>query len=505
MVEEKKVAEFKKALINFAYEKGFVYGPSPEIYGGVSGFYEFGPVGKTLKNNVENSIRKLFNRFQFFEVECPIVSPKIVWEASGHLGGFSDPLSRCEKCGSVWRVDNLISEQFGIDADSMGLKDLQKYLESNKVVCPGCKTRLEGEIKEHNLMLKTKVGLDSEMYNRPETATTTYLPFLNYVRFFRDKLPFGVFQIGNAYRNEISPRQHLIRGREFTQAEAQLFLFEDQKRNFKKFDEVKGVSLPLFTANNQKKGEGLSKISIGDAMKKGILKNQAYAWTLAITYQLFREFGFSDEDIRYKQHLPEKLAFYAEDAWDLEINLNSFGWVECCGVHDRKDYDLRTHSSFSGKELVVINPTNNEKEFPHILEIAIGPNRVLLALLDKFYDKKASEDGKTKLGIPSKLSPINVAVFPLLRKPELQEVAKGIFEELSNNFLVVFDESGSIGKRYLRQDEIGTPLCVTVDFDSVNKGLVTLRERDSEKQISVKRDSLKDTVRDFFEGKEIFR
>ena len=278
--KDKTSEDFKKSLLAFVSDKGFVYGPSPEIYGGMAGFYDFGHAGKTLKNNIENSIRKLFSRFQFFEVECPIVTPKIVWEASGHLGGFSDPLVKCAKCASIWRVDNLISEQFDIDADPLTIDPLKEFLQKNTVSCPSCKTRLSDEVKKHSLMLKTQVGIDTEMYNRPETATTTYLPFLNYLRFFRDKLPFGVFQIGNAYRNEISPRQHVIRGREFTQAEAQVFLFKEQKENFARFPEVENIVLPFFTAQNQKNDKGISRVTIGDAIKKKMLKNQAYAWTL---------------------------------------------------------------------------------------------------------------------------------------------------------------------------------------------------------------------------------
>jgi len=504
--KNKESDDFKKALMAFVYDKGFVYGPSPEIYGGMAGFYDFGPAGKTLKNNIENSIRKLFNRFQFFEVECPIVTPKIVWEASGHLGGFSDPLVRCTKCQSIWRVDNLISEQFDVDADSFTIEQLKEYLKKNTVACPSCKTRLSDDVKKHSLMLKTQVGIDTEMYNRPETATTTYLPFLNYVRFFRDKLPFGIFQIGNAYRNEISPRQHVIRGREFTQAEAQVFLFKEQKENFTRFPEVEEIVLPFFTAKNQKEEKGISKMSIGDAIKKKVLKNQAYAWTLGITYQLFKELGFSDDNLRLKQHLPEKLAFYADDAWDLEVKLSSFGWVECCGIHDRTNYDLTTHGKFSGKELMALNLTTNKKEIPHVLEIAMGPNRILLALLDNFYDKKSEEDGKTKLRIPKKLAPVKAAIFPLMKKPELQKVAKEIFESLSNDYLVVLDESGSIGKRYLRQDEIGTPICITIDYDSIEKDKsVTIRDRDSEKQIRVKISELKDVVRKIIDGEDVLK
>jgi len=505
--EKKKQAEFRKALMGYVYQKGFVYGPSPEIYGGVAGFFDFGPVGKTLKNNIENAIRKKFNKFQFFEVECPIVTPKIVWEASGHLGGFSDPLVKCLKCSAIWRVDNLISEQADVDADSMTIEQLSDYLKDKSVNCPSCGTRLPSDVKKQSLMLKTQVGLDVEMYNRPETATTTYLPFLNYLKFYRDKLPLGVFQIGNAYRNEISPRQHVIRGREFTQAEAQLFLFKDQKENFERFEDVKDVVLPFLTAQNQKSEKGIVRMSLGDAIKKKVLKNKAYAWCLGITYVLFRELGLSDENLRYKQHMPEKLAFYADDAWDLEVKFNSFGWVECCGVHDRTDYDLTTHGKFSGKELVALNPLTNKKEVPHILEIAMGPNRMLLAVLDNFYDKKAEEAGKTKLKIPAKLAPIKVAIFPLMKKEPLQKVADRIFEELSSDFLVVSDESGSIGKRYLRQDEVGTPICITVDYDSVDKdNSVTIRDRDSEKQVRVKISELRDVVRKVVnEGADILK
>lgn len=499
----KEVEDFRKTLMSFVSEKGFVYGPSPEIYGGMAGFYDFGPLGKTLKNNIENSIRKMFSRFQFFEVECPIVTPKAIWEASGHLGGFSDPLVKCSKCLSVWRVDNLISEEFDEDGDLMSIDELKKFLEKNKVICPSCKTRLSSDIKQHSLMLKTQVGIDSEMYNRPETATTTYLPFLNYARFYRNKFPFGVFQIGNAYRNEISPRQHIIRGREFTQAEAQIFLFKDQKENFSRFSEVKDLVVPFLAADSQKNNNKIISMTISEAIKKKMLKNEAYAWTIGITYQLFKSLGFSDDNLRYKQHLPEKLAFYADDAWDLEIKFNSFGWTECCGVHDRTDYDLTTHSKFSGKDLSAINPVTNNRETPHVLEIAIGPNRLLLALLDNFYDKKSEEDGKTKLRIPAHLSPIKFAIFPLTKDEKQRDIALEVFNDLSREFIVTIDDSGNIGKRYLRQDGIGTPFCITVDGDSSVDDSVTIRGRDSEEQVRVEISKLREVAKKIIEGEEL--
>lgn len=485
---------FKEDLMQFVSEKGFVYGPSPEIYGGVAGFYDFGPLGKTLKNNIENGIRKIFSKYQFFEVECPIVSPKPVWVASGHAGGFSDPLVKCTKCQAIWRVDNLIEEQHQIDCEPLTNEQLADVIKEKGLTCPSCKANLPDEIKNHSLMLKTQIGIDTEMYNRPETATTTYLPFLHYVRFFREKFPFGVFQIGNAYRNEISPRQHIIRGREFTQAEAQVFLFKDQKENFARFDDISDVELPFLTAQAQKDDGEVINITLKEAIEKKVLKNKAYAWTLGITCLLFRELGI--KEMRYRQHLPEKLAFYADDAWDLEVKFNSFGWVECCGVHDRTDYDLSTHSKHSGKSLVALNPATNQKETPHILEIAIGPNRLLLATLDNAYSKKAEDEGKTKLHLPTNLAPIKAAIFPLVKKEPLQKIAKDLFNELANEWIVQLDESGSIGKRYLRQDEIGTPFCITVDYDTVEKDTaVTIRNRDTEEQVRVPVAEVKDWLK----------
>ncbi len=497
MKQDKSKDKSREELISYISEKGFVYGPSPEIYGGVSGFFDFGPLGKSLKNNIEKQIRKLFTKFQFYEIECPNVLPKAVWEASGHLSGFSDPLVSCQKCKSIFRIDNLVEEQNEENVEGLSNEELETYLKENEINCPNCKERIPAKVSNHNLMLGTKVGLDIEMYNRPETATTSYLPFLNYVRFFRDKLPFGIFQIGNAYRNEISPRQHLLRGREFAQAEAQLFLFKDQKENFENFSEVEDLEIVFIPAKEKE-----IKLTLKEAIEKKLLKNKAYAWTLGITYHLFKELGFEDENLRYKQH--EKMAFYAEDAWDLEIKLNSFGWTECCGVHDRTDYDLKTHSEHSGKNLVaerqIPDPKNPDKqitikEIPHIIEIATGPNRLLFATLDQCYAKKDEDEGKTKLKIHKNLAPIKAAIFPLMKKPELQKLAKDIFDSLISEFIVQLDESGSIGKRYLRQDSIGTPYCITIDYDSVEDKSVTIRDRDTEKQERIKITDLKNWLK----------
>ncbi len=504
MVEQNRLKE----VSSYLQDKGFIYGPSPEIYGGLAGFFDYGPLGKLVKNNIEKTIRNVFTREGLFEVECPTVVPKEVWEASGHLGGFTDPLIR-DVDNNIFRCDNLIEEFFlknnlsldEIKLDGASHEELLSIIKTYNIKSPINGKDLVMEIKEHNLMMKTTIGIDREAYNRPETATTTYLPFLRYMNFFRDKLPNGVFQIGKAYRNEISPRQFMLRMREFTQAEAQLFLFKDQKNDFEKFEFVKEEKLPMI-ASGKKDADGdfpltyynlrytensktiENELSLQEAVEKGVLKNQAYAWTLALAFRTFESMGIPREKMRLRQHNSDELAFYAEDAWDLEVNLNTFGWTEMCGVHDRRDYDLTQHAKFSKTNLVAVRP-DGKKEIPHVLEIAFGVDRPTFALLDLFYDNKEASEGKTKLAIPYNMAPVQVYVLPLVNK--LHSKTQEVFKKIQDaGFITIYDKSGSVGKRYLRADSIGVPLCVTFDFDSLEDDSVTIRDRNSEKQERVK-------------------
>ncbi|MDD9953729.1 MAG: glycine--tRNA ligase [Candidatus Woesearchaeota archaeon] len=472
-------AEFLQAVTSFAQQKGFIWGPSPEIYGGLSGFYDYGPLGKLLKNNVEQAIRATFQQNEFWEVECPTVVPSKVWEASGHAGGFHDPLIEAED-GGIFRVDKLLEELF--PDKEIKPEDYLDVIQKEGITAPSG-AKFKNEIKQHSLMMKTKVGISIDAYNRPETATTTYLPFLRYFEYFRKKLPFGVFQIGKAYRNEISPRQFVVRMREFTQAEGQLFIYEDTKEEFEKFEQIKGDKLPLL-----QEGEIVEK-TVEQARKDGNFKNNAYAYTVWLSYKLFTTAGVPHEHIRLRQHRDDEKAFYADDAWDIEVKLNSFGWTEMCGVHDRTTYDLQQHSKFSGKDLVASDETH-KKETPHILEIAFGVDRIAFALLDIFYDPKAVEEGKTTFHIPKRLAPIKVGVFPLMKKDGLDTVAREVYEELSGMFVCTYDLSGSVGRRYLRAAEGGTPYCVTVDYQTKEDGTVTLRDRDTEVQVRVHKDEL---------------
>lgn len=522
MVEEKN---FQANLQAWIARKGFVWGPSPEIYGGSAGFYDYAPLGKLLKNKVEQTIRDTFIQYDFWEMECPIVVPAKVWEASGHLGGFTDPLIK-DKKGNIYRADTLIEEQTKISSFKIGERevvvdgaspeDLLKIIKLQNVTAPDG-TELIPEIKMHNLMMKTTTGIDNESYNRPETATTTYLPFIRYMAFFRDKFPFGVFQIGKAFRNEISPRQHILRQREFTQAEGQLFLFKDQKNNFEKFELVKDLKLPMMYYDLEKKTyvqynrEGGPSVTLGQAIEKRLLKNKAYAWTLALAYNLFINMGIPTEKIRMRQHEADKMAFYADDAWDVEIQLNTFGWFEVCGVHDRTDYDLTQHAKFSKQKLEARNEETKQKETPHVLEIAFGTDRPTYALMDLFYKKDEAKEQEV-FTISGKMAPVSAAVFPLVNKAGLPEIAKEIYSELKTARLVAqYDQSGSVGRRYARQDEIGTPYCITVDFDTIGDGedkmlkdTVTLRDRDSTEQKRVNKNEVVQIIIDLLSEKKIF-
>src|SRR3989338_5911187 len=306
-----------KDFLSFVQEAGLIWGPEPEIYGGLAGFYTYGPLGKLLKNKVENSVRKVFNSHGFREIEGPTILPDIVWKASGHLETFKDRTIKCTKCNSNFRADKLVEEAHDVHADSFSDKEILDFMKKHNIVCPSCKSKLENKISTQSLMMKTLVaGQDASL--RPETATVTYLPFLRYYSYFRKKSFFGVFQIGKAYRNEISPRQSVLRGREFTQAEGQIFLDPELKNKWEKFEEIKTEELPLWDNLSQKKNKEISFISLEQAIKKGFIKSQAYAWSLYIAYMQFVNFGIPKENIRLRQHHPNEKAFYADDAWDIE-------------------------------------------------------------------------------------------------------------------------------------------------------------------------------------------
>ncbi len=497
MADSKHLTE----LIAFLQDKGYIWGPEPEIYNGVSGFYTYAPLGKLLKNNIENKIRQFFIKNEFWEVECPIIMPKIVWEASGHLEGFTDPIIFCSKCNSSYRADKILEEQ--LPNEGYTINDVLPLIKKGELKCPSCKGSFKMEIISHELMMKTTVGLDLEVYNRPETATTTYLPFNRYIKFFRNKIPFGVFQIGKAFRNEISPRQHILRMREFTQAEAQIFIFD--KDEFEKYDKIKNEKIILWSSKDQLSKKKPSEIEMSEALNKKLFKNKAYAWTVYSAYELFLSFGIPQDRIRVRQHRDDEKAFYADDAWDIEIDLKSFGWEEVCGIHDRTNYDLKKHMEKSGQSFEILNEKTGKKEIPHILEIAFGTDRPVFALLDLFYSKEEKDNGKTVFKVPYSMAPIKTAIFPLVKKDGLAELAKEIYSDLSKHFICIYDKSGSIGRRYLRAAEQGIPYCITIDYDSSKDKTVTIRDRDTEEQKRIKIDKLIEIIDDLISGKITFK
>ena len=492
--------DFSEIITGLAKKRGFFWGPSPEIYGGSSGFYDLGPLGKLLKNRLENQIRSAFVRANFWEVECPTVSPAQVWKASGHLDGFIDPVTQCTKCGQVYRADNLIEEKApDVNIAGQSVEELTETIKKIGLVCPSCKGAL-GPVETYNLMMRTRLGLDQEAYLRPETATSTYLLFRRFLTFFRDKLPASVFQIGKAYRNEISPRQGMLRLREFTQTEGQIFLLEEDEMDWPQFEDIKNEKLPLVTNQSQEKEKYdpvMTKMS--DSIKKGYFQKPAYAWCVYLGYDIFRKMGFSEDKMRLRQHLPTERAHYAADAWDIEIHTDSFGWVECCGVHDRGNYDLTRHQEFSKEKLHV--KVDKKPVVPEVLEIAFGIERPLFCLIDNSFRPESKERDTDWLQFPPEVAPIQIAVFPLMGKPELVEPSTEIFNQVMDaGFVAQFDKGGSIGKRYRRQDEVGTPFCVTIDYTTLEDGTVTVRDRDSMEQVRIHKDSLLDTLSGLVHG-----
>ena len=495
--------EGEKDFLSFLQEAGLIWGPEPEIYGGLAGFYTYGPLGKMLKNKVENSVRKVFRDQGLRELEGPTVLPDVVWKASGHLDTFKDRTIQCSKCDAVFRADKIIEEKFDVPADGWSDDKILAFIEEKEISCPSCKGGFEKKINTQSLMMKTVVA-GEEASLRPETATVTYLPYPRFYNYFRKKFPMGVFQIGKAYRNEISPRQHVLRGREFTQAEGQIFVDPEKKNSWERFDEIKDEKLPFWSYEAQDAEGSWDEISVADALEKGLIKSQAYGWCIWLAYMQFVNFGIPKERIRLRQHHPDEKAFYADDAWDIELRLNNYGWTEVCGVHDRTDYDLTQHSKFSGEKMDATRD-DGTKFVPHVLEIAFGTDRPTYALIDLFYEKKEVGEGKSMFAIPYHMAPTDVAVFPLMKKPpELVALAKDLVEDLQGEFLVEYDAGGSIGRRYLRAATMGTPYCITVDGESVENETVTVRDRDTAEQIRVKTSEVREVLGKLLSGELVF-
>lgn len=458
--KDKKIDE----LISFCKEKGFIF-QSSEIYGGLAGAYDFGPNGVELLNNIKKFWWKemVQKKSDYFGLDSAIFKDAKVWEASGHTTSFSDPMAECKKCNSRIRVDKILNE-IGIFADEkMSEEKINQLFNENKkkIICPNCQEQNFSKVKNFNLMIKTNYGQftgnkESEknsesIFLPPEACQGIYLNFKNIVDSIHPKFPFGIAQIGKAFRNEISPRNFIFRTREFEQADTQFFIKPNE--NKEPYEQIKK-----------------------DRMQ----------WHL--------DLGLSKENLKWHQH--ENLVFYAQDAWDIEYNFPDYGFDEIEGVHDRTDYDLTQHIKFSGKDLSYLgidHTGKSEKFIPWVLETSLGLGRVFLAVISEAYDKEKLEGDTERIVLRLKpfLAPIKIAIFPLVKKDGLPEIAQKVFKELSEKYNCQYSETASIGKRYRKADEIGIPFCITIDYQTKEDDFITIRERDTMQQEKIKISDLK--------------
>lgn len=435
---------------NLCKRRGFVI-QSSEIYGGFSNVYDYGPLGARLKNNIKQLwINEMIDkRENVFLIDGAILMHPKAWEASGHVASFTDPLLECKKCRKRHRADQL--EGWELKKDNKTGKF--EVLKQGDLTCPACGAEMDSEVRAFNMMLETYVGgilkdyqaSPAKTYLKPESCQNLYLDYQWVKDSMRAKLPFGIAQIGKAFRNELTTGQYLFRTREFEQMDIEFYC--NPKKADKWYREWKEIRWNWYT----------------------------------------KTLGISKKNLRWRQHSKDELIFYAKDAWDIEYKYD-MGWKELEGLHNRSDYDLAQHGKFSGKKFEVVNQKTGEKFIPYVIECSGGVDRTLLTVLSDFYDEEAVEDvngrkyDRVVMRFPEKLAPYKFAVLPLMKKPKLVKKAKEVFEQLKDKSLTMYDETGSIGKRYRRQDEIGTPRCITIDYDTLKDDTVTIRDRDSMKQ-----------------------
>ena len=561
-------------VMELARRRGFVW-PSSEIYGSVAGFIDYGPLGAMLKRRIENIWRNFYVVQEgYYEIECPTVGIDPIYVASGHVGGFSDKMFQCPHCQEFLRADH-VAEAFGIPhAGTMSKEELHDVLLDKE--CPACNKVLgDVEVFDFNLMFTTSIGPGGQRkgYLRPETAQGMFVDFPRLLRFYRDHLPFGAVQIGKSYRNEISPRQGMIRLREFTQAEAEIFVHPEEK-DHPQFFRYADYSMPLCGIAQQEKDEPAVVKTMRQAVDEGIIANEYVAYYVAMTHDILTTVGFNPEKIRFRQHMPDERAHYATDCWDAEAFSDRFGWVEIVGIADRTNYDLKAHAAVSGQkntvfvqypepkkvhhkaivpnygkmgpvfrgkakavaeamaqaepaedgirvtvdgEEILVAPEMytvkdemvdvfGEDVMPHVIEPSYGIDRICYMVLEHAYSEDVA-DGETRTVMRFKngVAPVQVAVLPLMARDGMDEIARKLVLDLQAEGLQTeYDDAGAIGRRYRRQDEVGTPFCITVDYDTKEDGTVTLRDRDSMKQVRGKMEDVVAKIPLLLKGKLTF-
>jgi len=544
------MSEIRSSIMDIAKRRGF-YWKAYEIYGGLAGFYDYGPMGSLLKDNILALWKEEFVfKEGFMLIDGPNIGPELMYIASGHAEKFADYMVRCKKCGHVFRADELLKD-YVEEPEKLDKEGLKRVIEEKNVKCPDCGGELT-EPERFNLMFQTKVGLDKVAYLRPETAQGIFINFSTAYRLNREKLPIGVAQIGKGFRNEISPRQGLLRLREFNMAEIEFFYDPQESPPIGEWGDT---ILPLHT----RRGEDLS-ISAREAIERGILPHYI-AYFMVKVLKFLSQLGMDMSRVRFRQHFKEELAHYATDTWDCEIEIST-GWIEVIGIADRGDYDLRRHMTYSGRDLTalrrfkepkrikikklrarmdilgpmfkkdaakiasvieemeyhegdieveldgkkVVVPRDayevvveektigGERFIPHVVEPSFGIDRLLYALLEhSYYEREGS--GYKVLRLNPKLAPVKFGVFPLMPKDGLDEKALEILHDIRGmGVSAYYDDSGSIGRRYARADEIGVPFCITVDYQTLKDGTVTIRDRDTAEQKRIQSKELGDII-----------
>ena len=575
MAEEGKSSDKFTAVNELARRRGFFW-QSYEIYGGVSGFVTYGLLGARLKQNIEKKIRQMFvNRLGILEAESPIITPAEVFEASGHVTHFKEPLVECKKCGKRFRADHLLEESAGMneaEAEKLTLEEIGEAIEKKNIKCPDCGGSF-GAPETFLTMFKTTIGPYSKAvgYGRPEAAQGIFVEFNRFFGLAREKLPFGVLQIGHALRNEISPRQGLIRLREFTITDLEFF-YDPEHPDCYILKDVENEKLHLLTTEKrQKNSEEITQVTVKEALSKGLIKLEWQAVFMAYAKKLLVELGIPEDKQRFIEKFPWEKAHYSSQTFDQQVLVDRWGWVEVAGHADRSDYDLKSHMEHSGQDMRVFREYEKpvEKEeltmkpimaklgpifkgeaakvagllakvdvkeleaslkdagyymlakfkilpdyvdiqrkktvergrhfIPHVVEPSLGSDRLLYVALEYAYQVK---EDRAILAFPRDVAPIQVGVYPLMSKDGLVEKAIEIHTMLvDEGFLTEYDESGSIGRRYARADEIGTQLGITVDYDTLGNNTVTIRDRDSWKQVRTKIDNLPRFLHQYFRYK----
>lgn len=447
-------------LTSVCKQYGFIFQGS-EIYGGLSNTWDYGPLGVELKNNLKKAWWKKFveEKREIYGIDSAIIMNPNVWVASGHVGGFTDPLIDCKKCKSRHRADKLVEEYTDgkETGDGWSNEKLAEFISNESIVCPKCGAKEFTPIRQFNLLFETHIGVTEDtknkVYLRGETAQGIFVNFLNVGRSMRAKVPFGIGQIGKSFRNEITPGNFIFRQREFEQMEMEFFC---------------------------KPGTDL----------------QWHSYWRSYCMDFLKSLGLKEENLRFRDHAKEELSFYSKATTDIEYNYPQ-GWGELWGIADRTDYDLGRHMEYSKEDLRYIDPETNERYIPYVVEPSVGLDRMLLAVLTESYKEEVLEDGSTRevMTFHPFLAPYKVAVLPLVKKYHTEKALE-IYENLSKEFMVTYDETGNIGKRYRRQDVAGTPYCITIDDETMNNGTVTVRDRDTMQQVTIKVEEIADYIKE---------